>query len=151
MCFGRQLVRVVVVGLTTLLVVSVLLSCAAMRLPGYANYVEFWDGWHMGVRQGAGWNGAPAWWDARMFVGQFPDRGKRLPPSRDMLSNPYRWPDLSQREARLIWPLLTSVVGLPGISIARQYLARRERRGFSAICDRRLIDKRYTHRALRLE
>jgi hypothetical protein len=49
-CLGHCLLRVAFVASALLLVVSSFAWIEAVRLPDYANYWEWRDGWHVGVR-----------------------------------------------------------------------------------------------------
>jgi hypothetical protein len=109
MYLGHRLLRIALFGSAVLLALSFVAWVQAVRLPDYANYLEGHDGWHVGVRN-AGTVDHPIWWDTYAFVGQFPDRRVLPTPPPDMLVSPYRWPDPTRHEARLLWPLLLSFV-----------------------------------------
>ena len=109
MCLGHRLLRVALVASALLVAVSSFAWIEAVRLPDYANYWEWRDGWHVGVRN-AGTLDRPDWWKTYAFVGQFPDRGVVPGAPPDMLVSPYRWPDLRAREVRLLWPVTLSFV-----------------------------------------
>lgn len=128
MCLGHRLFRIALCASAALLVLSVFAWVEAVRLPDYANYWEWHDGWHVGVRN-AGTLDDPAWWETYSFLGQFPDRGVLPTPPSDILVSPYRWPDLNTHEVRLLWPVALSLVA-PLICLARRWLRKEEVRGF---------------------
>jgi hypothetical protein len=128
MCLGRALLRIALVASLLLLAVSSSAWVEAVRLPDYANYWEWHDGWHVGVRN-SGTLDHPAWWDTYAFVGQFPDRGVLPAPPAGVLVSPYRWPDLRPREVRLAWPVMLSFVA-PLIWLTLGFRRRAAARGF---------------------
>jgi hypothetical protein len=111
-----------------LLALSLMAWVQAVRLPDYANFWEWRDGWHVGVRN-AGTLGHPDWWETYAFIGQFSDRGVRPDPPSDLLISPYRFPDLRAREIRLLWPVMLSFVA-PMIWLALRLRRISEARGF---------------------
>lgn len=119
MCLNHQLFRVALVASGLLFGLSVFAWVQAVRLPDYANYWEWRDGWHIGVRN-TGKLDHPIWWDTHAFAGRFPDRGVRVWPTMgpysDMLHNPYRFPDIRARSIRILWPFAASLV-VPSIWI----------------------------------
>jgi hypothetical protein len=128
MCLGHRLLRIALYASAALLVLSVFAWVEGVRLPDYANYWEWRDGWHVGVRN-AGTLDHPVWWETYAFVGQFPDRGVLPTPPSDMLASPYRWPDLNTREIRLLWPIALSLIA-PLIWLGRRFIRKEEARGF---------------------
>ena len=128
MFLGARPLRIALAASGLLMALSLFAWIQAVRLPDYANYWEFSNGWHVGVQPG-GWSFQPDPWQACVFVGQFPDRGSRLAPSPDLLTSPYRWPDLCARQLRIIWPLLASLI-VPSLWISLKLLNKKELRGF---------------------
>ena len=128
MCLGHRLFRVALVASAVVLLVSLFAWVQAVRLPDYANYWEWHDGWHVGVRN-AGTLDQPPWWKTYAFVGQFPDRGVVATPPADLHVSPYRWPDLRAWEVRLLWPVTLSFVA-PLIWLVNRFRRRGEVRAF---------------------
>lgn len=134
MRFSPRIVRVALTASALLFGLSVFAWVQAVRLPDYAKYWEWRDGWHLGVRNG-GKLDDPVWWDTHAFVGQFPDRGVYTWPrtisynGNEYLTDPYRWPDLDEKSIRILWPLLGSLV-VPGLWILRHARKKAEVRGF---------------------
>jgi hypothetical protein len=127
-CLVHRLFQVAIVTSVCVLLLSVFAWVEAVRLPDYANYREWRDGWHVGVRN-AGTIDRPVWWETYAFVGQFPDKGVVPTPSADVLVSPYRFPDLRAHEVRLLWPVMLSLAA-PLVWFVRRFRPTPDSRGF---------------------
>ena len=116
---NHPILRIALFASVALLALSIFAWIEAVRLPDYANYWEWQDGWHVGVRN-AGTLDHPVWWETYAFIGQFPDRGARPTSTVAMHVSPYRF-DLKALEVRLLWPVALSLVA-PLIWLGRRLL-----------------------------
>lgn len=109
---------------------SAIASIAASKSFTQEKYLEFGNGWYVGVRTS---NWVEITWltgtNTHYCFGKFPDAGQTLNPSLDLLVSPYRWPDIHEWRVGIMWVAAASSI-LPAIALI-QRLRKSKRRGFA--------------------